>query len=32
MFNFLAFIEDLRTKEDKKEMIEKYEKRFGPIT
>ena len=31
MFNFQAFITELRIKEDKKEMIEKYEKRFGPI-
>jgi hypothetical protein len=28
LFDFPAFIEDLRSKEDKKEIIEKYEKYF----
>jgi hypothetical protein len=31
LFNFQAFIAELREKEDKKEIVEKYEKRFGPI-
>lgn len=32
LFDFQAFIEEMRTKEDKKEIAEKYEKHFGPIT
>jgi hypothetical protein len=28
LFDFPAFIEELREKEDKKEIIEKYEKLF----
>ncbi len=32
LFNFSAFIAELREKEDKKEIVEKYEKNFGPIT
>lgn len=31
LFNFQAFVAELREKEDKKEIVEKYEKRFGPI-
>lgn len=31
LFDFLKFVEDLREKEDKKEVIQKYEKHFGPI-
>lgn len=31
LFNFQAFVGDLREKEDKKEIIEKYEKFFGSI-
>ncbi len=31
LFNFQSFIEELREKEDKKELIEKYEKFFGPL-
>lgn len=32
LFHFQSYIEELREKEDKKEIIEKYEKLFGPIT
>jgi hypothetical protein len=32
LFDFGAYIEDLRTKEEKKEIVEKYEKHFGPIS
>lgn len=32
LFNFQAFIAELREKAEKKEIIEKYEKRFGPIS
>jgi hypothetical protein len=28
LFDFPAFIEELREKEDKKEIVEKYEKAF----
>jgi hypothetical protein len=28
LFDFPAFIEELREKEDKKEIVEKYEKHF----
>lgn len=28
LFNFLAFVEELREKEDKKQIIEKYESLF----
>jgi hypothetical protein len=28
LFDFPAFIEELRQKEDKKEIVEKYEKHF----
>ncbi len=31
LFDFIAFIAELREKEDKKEIIEKYEKYFGKI-
>jgi len=31
LFDFPAFIEELREKEDKKEIVEKYEKYFGKI-
>ena len=31
LFNFQAFIAELREKAEKKEIIEKYEKRFWPI-
>ena len=31
LFDFPAFIEELREKEDKKEIVEKYEKHFGKI-
>ena len=31
LFDFPAFIDELREKEDKKEVIEKYEKYFGKI-
>lgn len=31
LFDFPAFIEELREKEDKKEIVEKYEKYFWPI-
>jgi len=31
LFDFHAFIEDLREKTDKKQIVEKYEKVFGPI-
>lgn len=32
LFDFAAFIEELREKPDKKEIVEKYEKQFGPIS
>jgi len=32
LFNFQSFIEDMRDKEEKKEIIEKYEKFFGKIS
>ncbi len=32
LFNFLAFVEELRKKEDKKEVVEKYEKHFWPVS
>jgi hypothetical protein len=31
LFDFPAFINELREKEDKKEIVEKYEKLFGKI-
>jgi hypothetical protein len=31
LFDFQAFIEELREKEDKKQIVEKYEKLFGAI-
>ena len=31
LFDFPAFIDELREKEDKKEIVEKYEKLFGKI-
>ena len=31
LFNFQTFVAELREKEDKKEIVEKYEKWFGPI-
>ncbi len=31
LFNFQAFIAELREKADKKEIVEKYEKWFGPL-
>lgn len=31
LFNFQAFVAEMREKEDKKEIVEKYEKWFGPI-
>lgn len=32
LFNFQSFIDEMREKDDKKEIVEKYEKHFGPIT
>ena len=32
LFNFQAFIDEMREKDDKKEIVEKYEKHFGPVT
>lgn len=32
LFDFQKFVEELRKKEDKKEVVEKYEKLFGPIS
>jgi hypothetical protein len=32
LFDFAAFIQELREKADKKQIIEKYEKLFGPVT
>jgi len=32
LFDFLAYIAELREKAEKKQIIEKYEKAFGPIT
>ena len=31
LFNFKAFIDDLRENPEKKEVVEKFEKHFGPI-
>ena len=31
LFNFQAFVAEMREKEDKKEIVEKYEKWFGPV-
>ncbi len=31
LFDFAAFVEELREKPDKKQIVEKYEKAFGPI-
>lgn len=31
LFNFQSFIDEMREKEDKKEIIEKYESLYGPI-
>lgn len=31
LFNFQAFIEEMREKADKKEIVEKYEQLYGPI-
>lgn len=31
LFDFQAFIEELREKPEKKQIVEKYEKLFGPI-
>ena len=31
LFNFQAFIEEMREKSDKKEIVEKYESFYGPI-
>jgi hypothetical protein len=31
LFDFQAFVAELREKEDKKQIIEKYEKLFGEI-
>lgn len=31
LFNFQAFVAELREKADKKEIVEKYEKWFGPV-
>ena len=31
LFNFQSFIEELREKAEKKEIVEKYEKHFGPL-
>ena len=31
LFNFQTFVAELREKEHKKEIVEKYEKQFGPI-
>ena len=31
LFNFQAFVDEMREKPDKKEIVEKYEKRYGPI-
>lgn len=31
LFDFLAFIEELREKPEKKQIVEKYEKLFGPV-
>jgi len=32
LFDFLEFVQELRENEEKKEIVEKYEKLFGPIT
>ena len=32
LFDFTAFIQELREKPDKKQIVEKYEKLFGPVT
>ena len=31
LFNFQAFVDEMREKPDKKEIVEKYEKRYGSI-
>jgi hypothetical protein len=31
LFDFQAFVSELREKEDKKQIVEKYEKLFGEI-
>lgn len=31
LFDFLEFVQELRENEEKKEIVEKYEKMFGPI-
>ena len=31
LFNFQAFVDEMREKPDKKEIVKKYEKRYGPI-
>jgi hypothetical protein len=31
LFDFQAFIEELREKAEKKQIVEKYEELFGPI-
>ncbi len=31
LFNFQAFVDEMREKEDKKEIVEKYEKWFWPV-
>lgn len=31
LFNFQSFIDEMREKEDKKEIVEKYENFYGPI-
>jgi len=31
LFDFQAFIEELREKPEKKQIVEKYESLFGPI-
>jgi len=32
LFDFAAFIDELREKSEKKQIVEKYEKQFGPIS
>lgn len=32
LFDFISFVESLRTKDDKKELVEKYEKFFGTLS
>jgi hypothetical protein len=31
LFNFQSFIDEMREKPDKKEIVEKYESLYGPI-